>query len=119
MLSPCESLSNPMSEHEAMNAASEREEIKLVVWDLDETLWKGVLSEGEVQPVPENNARVIHLARRGVMNSICSKNDWARAMAVLQEWDLWEYVFCSIQGGPKGRRTSSAYQAAGSAHRRH
>lgn len=104
-----------MNEHDAadgasfptsMDAASPGgEEIKLVVWDLDDTLWRGVLSEGEIQPVPENNARVIQLARRGVMNSICSKNELSRAKAVLQEWGLWTYfVFPSIQWGPKGPR---------------
>ena len=28
--------------------------IKLVIWDLDDTFWKGTLSEGEIVPIPEN-----------------------------------------------------------------
>lgn len=30
------------------------DKIKLVVWDLDDTFWKGTLSEAEVMPTPEN-----------------------------------------------------------------
>ena len=29
------------------------EKIKLVIWDLDETLWNGVLSDDNVEVIPE------------------------------------------------------------------
>lgn len=31
-----------------------KDKIKLVIWDMDETFWKGTISEGEIQPVNEN-----------------------------------------------------------------
>jgi FkbH-like protein len=79
------------------------ETIKLVIWDLDETFWGGTLSEGGIQYRPENHAIVLELSRRGVINSICSKNDFEAARKVLVEHGLWDYfVFPKIDWNPKG-----------------
>ena len=48
--------------------------IKIVIWDLDETFWKGTLSEGAIDAVPLNSKTVQELSRRGIINSIASKN---------------------------------------------
>lgn len=78
--------------------------VKLVIWDLDETFWRGTLSEGGIQPVPENVALVKKLAQRGIVSSICSKNDFEQARRKLEELDVWEYfVFPVIQWQPKGQ----------------
>jgi FkbH-like protein len=78
-------------------------EIKLVIWDLDETFWKGTLSEGPVEAIEANIQRVKLLNRRGVVNSICSKNDFNTARAKLEELGVWDqFVFTSIFWGPKG-----------------
>lgn len=51
------------------------EPIRLVIWDLDETFWRGTLTEGGISEyVREHHDTVIELARRGI-TSICSKND--------------------------------------------
>ncbi len=79
------------------------EKIKMVIWDLDETLWKGTLSEGEIQIIPENIEIIKELTRRGIVNSISSKNDFEAAKAKLIEMGLWEYfIFPSINWNPKG-----------------
>ena len=80
-----------------------RSEIKVVIWDLDETFWKGTLSEGAVDPIAAHVDRVKFLNRRGVVNSICSKNDFETARARLEELGVWDqFVFPSISWGPKG-----------------
>lgn len=80
------------------------EKIKLVIWDLDETFWKGTLSEGEVEISNQNVEIVKELTRRGIINSVSSKNDFDRAKNQLQRVGIWEYfVFPSIDWAPKGQ----------------
>lgn len=77
--------------------------IKLVIWDLDETFWKGTLSEGSVS-VPDENAQLVKdLTDCGIINSISSKNDFEPTQAKLQDLGLWDYfVFPSINWDSKG-----------------
>lgn len=50
--------------------------IKCVVWDLDHTLWDGVLLEdGQVQVRPAVVEHIRRLDRLGILNSVASKND--------------------------------------------
>ena len=65
--------------------------IKLVIWDLDETLWKGILSEGTMQPVESNNQLIRNMTDAGVVNSICSKNDPNEVDKALKEMGLEDY----------------------------
>lgn len=82
--------------------------IKLLIWDLDDTFWKGTLSDGEIMPVPENIELVKRLTDRGIVNSICSKNNYEKAKAKLEELGVWEYfVFPSIDWTPKGERVKN------------
>lgn len=79
------------------------EKIKLVIWDLDETFWKGTLSEGEIKIVQKNVEIVKELTRRGIVNSISSKNDFETAKKKLTEAGVWDYfIFPSINWTPKG-----------------
>ncbi len=79
--------------------------IKLVIWDLDGTLWHGTLSEEEVT-VPAEQIGLIHdLADCGIINSICSKNDFEKAKAELEKTGIWDlFVFPSISWDTKGPR---------------
>ncbi|MEI2659428.1 MAG: hypothetical protein V9G11_05225 [Bifidobacterium adolescentis] len=82
--------------------------MKLVIWDLDETFWKGTISEGEIEPIPENSNLVIALTDRGIVNSICSKNSENVCRAALEQLKVWdEFVFSSISWDPKGERIKS------------
>ena len=78
------------------------EKIKLVIWDLDETFWKGTISEGTVE-VPKAHCRLLEqLTDIGIVNSICSKNEFTTTMDYLQAQNLAEYfVFPSINWNPK------------------
>lgn len=81
------------------------EKIKLVIWDLDETFWEGVLSEGEVNVPAENIQLIKKLTDVGIINSICSKNDYEKVQKKMIELGIWDYfVFSSIDWNPKGGR---------------
>jgi FkbH-like protein len=66
--------------------------VKCVVWDLDNTLWDGVLLEDkEVSLRPEVVDVIKTLDSRGILNSIASKNDYATAEKQLELFGLREY----------------------------
>jgi FkbH-like protein len=77
--------------------------VKLVIWDLDDTLWRGTLAEGDDVELFERRAQVIRaLNRHGVVSSICSKNSFEGARAKLTDLGLWdEFVFPKIAFEPK------------------
>jgi len=85
------------------------EAIRLVVWDLDETFWHGTLSEGGITAyLQAHHDTVIALAHRGIISSICSKNDEAPVLAVLRKREIADYfVFPSINWHPKGKRLAA------------
>lgn len=65
--------------------------IKCIVWDLDNTLWDGVLLEdGEVTVRPHVVARIHELDRKGILHSIASKNDRDAALEKLRALGLEE-----------------------------
>jgi FkbH-like protein len=73
-------------------AETKRPAVKCVVWDLDHTVWNGVLLEDEqVTLKPEIPGILRALDNRGILQSIASKNDPAAAMAKLREFGLDEY----------------------------
>ena len=81
----------------------EGKKVKCVIWDLDNTLWKGVLIEDKTV---EPNARLVEIIKeldaRGIVNSIASKNDASQAEEQLQKLGLSEYfVFKKINWNPK------------------
>lgn len=77
--------------------------VKCVIWDMDNTLWDGVLIEQEeVAPRPEFVSLIKHLDEMGIVNSIASKNDESQVMEVLKRHHLAEYfVFPKINWNPK------------------
>ncbi|WP_406546004.1 HAD-IIIC family phosphatase [Succinimonas sp.] len=85
--------------------------VKLIIWDMDETFWKGTLSDGEVSPVPRNISIVKQLTDRGIVNSICSKNDLQKVKDELsgEKFEaVWDYfVFPSVDWTPKGQRVAA------------
>jgi FkbH-like protein len=85
--------------------AKEDKNIKCIVWDLDNTLWDGVLSEGdEIAIKPEMFSLLKHLDSRGILMSIASKNEHAAAWTKLGELGVAEYfLYPQINWGPKSQ----------------
>jgi len=81
------------------------EAVRLVIWDLDETFWQGTLTEGGIDETSHFGETVKELARRGIVSSICSKNDFDTARNVLERLGVWEYfIFPNINWDAKGPR---------------
>jgi len=67
-------------------------EIKCIVWDLDGTLWDGVLLEGDTIWLRSGIKNIIQtLDLRGILHSIASKNDRDAAMERIRDFELVEY----------------------------
>jgi FkbH-like protein len=79
--------------------------VKVVIWDLDNTVWNGTLVEDGPERItlrPGIAELIRELDQRGIVNSIASKNDEAYALAQLERFGLREYfVFPMIGWGPK------------------
>lgn len=81
------------------------EDIRLVIWDLDDTFWTGTLSEGGAKQIQANHEIVKELSRRGIVNSICSKNDAHEVERMLDAIGMREFfVFPSVDWTAKGPR---------------
>jgi FkbH-like protein len=77
-----------------MNAKTgmDKQTVKCVVWDLDNTLWDGVLLEGDRLTLRQGVVETITgLDRRGILQSIASRNDYQPAMAQLEAFGIAEY----------------------------
>jgi FkbH-like protein len=99
-----------MNERGSTDAAPQ---VKLVIWDLDETLWAGVLSEGEIVVSGTRVDQVRDLVDHGVMVSVSSRNDEAAARAVLERHGLWRLViFPRINWEAKGGQVRDLIEAA-------
>lgn len=85
---------------------------KCVVFDLDNTLWDGILIEGEVT-LRKGIADVFReLDRRGILISIASKNAHDEAFAKLLSFGIEEYVlFPHINWGPKSESLKAIAKA--------
>jgi FkbH-like protein len=79
--------------------------VKCIVWDLDNTLWDGILLEdGPSGLALKNGLREIiqELDRRGIMQSVASKNNHDEALAMLGRVGLDDmFLFPQISWLPK------------------
>ncbi|HEX9102000.1 MAG TPA: HAD-IIIC family phosphatase [Polyangia bacterium] len=100
--------------------------IKLVVTDLDNTLWAGVVGEGAVAPNPRPHPfPAIHetlrtLKQRGVLLASCSKNNrddtlafWRGIEAEPGVLAVDDFALHSIDWDPKGARIARIAEALG------
>lgn len=85
------------------------EKIKVVAWDLDNTLWKGTLIEADDVIINEKAVTVIKaLDERGILNTISSKNDFDHAMAKLKQFGIDQFFICpAINWGQKSQNLLS------------
>ncbi len=84
---------------------SPAEKVKVVAWDLDNTLWSGILVEDEKVVLRENALGVIKkLDERGILNTIVSKNDFETAYKKLEEFGISDYFLSpAINWGQKSQ----------------
>ena len=82
-------------------------QFKCIVWDLDNTLWKGTLIEDGPEKV-QVHAGVVDVIQqtdqRGILHSIASKNNFEDAIKVLRQHGLEEYfLYPQISWQPKSQ----------------
>ncbi|ASS74697.1 hypothetical protein CIG75_06730 [Tumebacillus algifaecis] len=82
----------------------DKKTIKCVVWDLDNTVWDGVLLEDENVILKSEVVDIIkELDERGILQSIASKNNHEDAMRKLEEFGIAEYfLYPQINWNSKG-----------------
>ncbi len=79
----------PVKEHKKKDG---QKAIKCLVWDLDNTLWDGVLLENDQVALRQDVRTILEtLDERGILQSIASRNDSTTAMAKLREFGLQDY----------------------------
>jgi predicted enzyme involved in methoxymalonyl-ACP biosynthesis len=63
------------------------------------------LTEGGIEIIPANFALIRTLADRGIVSSICSRNDYGAVERILSEAGIWDYfVLPSVNWEAKGPR---------------
>ncbi|MHA7581389.1 HAD-IIIC family phosphatase [Paenibacillus vandeheii] len=73
-------------------AVGKNQKVKCLVWDLDNTIWDGVLLEDNNVTLRSTVVDIIKtLDNRGVLQSVASKNEYNAAMDKLEEFGLKEY----------------------------
>lgn len=85
--------------------------VKCVAWDLDNTLWSGILADVGEEGIKLNQQVVSiikTLDKRGIVSTICSKNDCKNGLNALENLGLKEYfVFPRINWMPKSENLVS------------
>lgn len=74
--------------------ASEEKKWKCLVWDLDNTLWDGILVEDGADKLRLRQGAIDvirEMDKRGILHSIASKNNREDALNVLRSFNLLEY----------------------------
>jgi len=83
----------------------EQKKIKCLVWDLDNTMWDGILVEdgpAKLRLKPQIGEIIKKLDERGILHSIVSKNNRDEAIGVLKSLGIEEYFLCpQISWQPK------------------
>jgi FkbH-like protein len=79
--------------------------VKCVVWDLDNTVWDGVLGEQEPERIalrPGVRETMLALDARGILQSVASKNDHDDAWRVLERLGVSDlFLYPAINWQPK------------------
>lgn len=91
--------------NESQNSASKQNKIKCVVWDLDNTIWDGILIEDGISNIflkEKIRDVIVELDSRGILQSVASKNKHEDAMAAIKKFALEEYfLYPQISWDPK------------------
>lgn len=89
----------------ANTAATPADKVKCVAWDLDDTLWQGTLIEDGIDNIIPNEAAINLIKefdKRGILNTVVSKNDYEGAWAVIEKLNLDQlFLYPAINWGSK------------------
>jgi FkbH-like protein len=87
-------------------AGAAAKKIKCVIWDLDNTLWDGILVEGDDVAVrPQVRELLEFWDERGVLQTVASKNDFEPAWEKLKELGVADYfVYPQLDWLPKSQK---------------
>lgn len=92
---------------ENQKAGASGKKIKCIVWDLDHTLWDGVLIEDGMEQLQLKTGMVEiiqELDHRGILHSIASKNNPEDALQAIKKFHLDQYFLCpQISWQPKSQ----------------
>ncbi|MFP4013449.1 MAG: HAD-IIIC family phosphatase [Chitinispirillaceae bacterium] len=81
------------------------QKVKCVAWDLDNTMWNGVLiDKGKDNiTIPREHLEIIRkLDERGIIQTVVSKNDHSEAWSVIERHGLGDYfIYPAINWAPK------------------
>ncbi|MFP4162739.1 MAG: HAD-IIIC family phosphatase [Chitinispirillaceae bacterium] len=95
----------PVSASAPGNEFRPAQKVKCVAWDLDNTLWKGVLiNKGKDNvSIPREHIELIrNLDERGIIQTVVSKNDHEEAWSVLERHGIADYfIFPAVNWAPK------------------
>jgi FkbH-like protein len=79
--------------------------VKCVAWDLDHTLWEGILAEdapGALKPNREALRLLEQFDDRGILQTIVSKNDFGQTWRTIGDFGLQDYfLYPAINWGQK------------------
>ncbi|HLX86812.1 MAG TPA: HAD-IIIC family phosphatase [Terriglobales bacterium] len=88
--------------------------VKCVVWDLDNTMWDGILVEDGIERLrlKDGIGDVIRsLDAKGILHSVASKNNADEAMQALKKFGLADYFLCpQISWKPKSESIKAIAQ---------
>jgi FkbH-like protein len=104
-------LSDPKSQRRGSNGPKT---IKCIVWDLDNTVWDGILVEDGPAKL-RLRLHIVDLIKkldgRGILHSIVSKNNPDEALGVLRSFGIEEYFLCpQISWQPKSQGIAAVAQ---------
>jgi methoxymalonate biosynthesis protein len=79
--------------------------LKLVIWDLDETILRGILEEGDEEINPLASTLMQQLDRRGILQALATQNPPERILAAIHQFG-WSDRFVQVEAdlGPKAKK---------------
>ncbi|MGF0315908.1 hypothetical protein [Nocardia fluminea] len=89
-----------------------RPAVRCLVWELNETLWEGVVhDETGTTPRPPALRTLTKLSERGVLHAVAARGDRARTLHTLYRHGLYD-MFSAVEVG-WGRKSASIVRIAG------
>ena len=88
--------------------------LKLVIWDLDETILTGVFEEGDEDVNPVAGEIMQQLDKRGILQALATQNRPELITDIIQKFD-WLNLFVQIEAdlGPKARKVQRIIDTLG------